>query len=94
MARRAKGSGFKMKSSPAKGILSDFFGGLSKEGTKKRQDAQRARNKGEYEGMTDFEKSRAEKKSRKPGESKYQADIRRGKEERKKEKKIERESIK
>ena len=79
MARK-QGSGFKMKSSPAKqGILSDFFGSLGK---------QLKRNKKGVDEMY------AEKKSRKPGESKYQADIRRGKEERKKEKKIERESIK
>ena len=71
---------FKMKRSPAKN-LGDFFGSIfSGKAVKGRQDAQRKRNTGEYEGMTDFEKRRAEKKSRKPGESKFQADVRRKKE--------------
>ena len=71
---------FKMKRSPAKN-LGDFFGSIfSGKAVKGRQDAQRKRNTGEYEGMTDFEKRRAEKKSRKPGESKFQADVRRKRE--------------
>ena len=78
---------FKMKRSPAKN-LGDFFGSIfSGKAVKGRQDAQRKRNTGEYEGMTDFEKRRAEKKSRKPGESKFQADVRRKQEKRKAEKK-------
>ena len=64
---------FKMKSSPTKAKLDDFFKGLGKKGTEARQEKQVRKN----QGMTDFEKRRAEKKSRKPGESKYQADIRR-----------------
>ena len=77
---RKQGSGFKMKRSPAKN-LGDFFGSIfSGKAVKGRQDAQRKRNTGEYEGMTDFEKRRAEKKSRKPGESKFQADVRRKRE--------------
>ena len=77
---RKQRSGFKMKRSPAKN-LGDFFGSIfSGKAVKGRQDAQRKRNTGEYEGMTDFEKRRAEKKSRKPGESKFQADVRRKRE--------------
>jgi len=54
------------------------------EGIKARQASQRAKNEGtEYEGMTSFEKRRAEKKSRNPGESKFKADIRRKQEARK-----------
>ena len=64
---------FKMKSSPTKAKLDNFFKGLGKKGTEARQEKQVRKN----QGMTDFEKRRAEKKSRKPGESKYQADIRR-----------------
>ena len=66
---RINGSGFKMKSSPAKGKLQDFFntiGSQLKAGQKDR-------------GIFS-EKGKAEKKSRKAGESKYQADVRRRKE--------------
>ena len=77
MARK-NGSGFKMKRSPAKG-LSNFFSTLGRKGTEERQKKQTQEN----QGMTNFEKRRAEKKSRKAGESKYQADIRRKQEERK-----------
>tara|TARA_R110001592_G_scaffold5860_1_gene31938 strand:+ start:598 stop:1104 length:507 start_codon:yes stop_codon:yes gene_type:complete len=55
---------FKMKSSPTKGKLGDFFKGLGKEGTKKRQDAQRAKNEG---GLTNFEKRQAAKKAARKG---------------------------
>jgi hypothetical protein len=72
---RINGSGFKMKSSPAKG-LSNFFSGLGRKGTEERQKKQVQEN----QGMTDFEKRRAEKKSRKAGESKFQADVRKRKE--------------
>ena len=72
---------FKMKQSPAKGKLGDFFKGVGKkitEGRQKRVDKQLESKKGtEYEGMTSMEAARAEKKSRKPGESKFQADSRR-----------------
>ena len=71
MARK-NGSGFKMKKSPAKD-LSNFFSTLGRKGTEERQKKQTQEN----QGMTNFEKRRAEKKSRKAGESKYQADIRR-----------------
>ena len=70
---------FKMKRTPIKG-LADFFSSLGKEATSDRQTKQKASNTGEYAGMTNFEKRRAEKKSRKPGESKFQADVRRKKE--------------
>jgi len=70
-----------MKSSPAKG-LSNFFSTLGRKGTEERQKKQTQEN----QGMTNFEKRRAEKKSRKAGESKYQADIRRKQEKRKAEK--------
>ena len=71
---------FKMKRSPAKN-LGDFFGSIfSGKEVKGRQDAQRESNTGEYKGMTDFQKRRAEKKSRKAGESKFQADVRRKRE--------------
>ena len=66
---------FKMKRTPIKG-LGDFFSSLGKEATGARQTKQKASNTGEYAGMTNFEKRRAEKKSRKPGESKFQADVR------------------
>jgi len=80
MARTIGRSGFKMKSSPAKN-LGNFFGSIfSSKAVKGRQDAQRESNTGEYKGMTDFEKRRAEKKSRKAGESKFQADVRRKRE--------------
>ena len=80
---------FKMKRSPAKN-LGDFFGSIfSGKAVKGRQDAQRKRNTGEYAGMTDFEKRRAEKKSRKAGESKFQADVRRKKEKKAEAKKTE-----
>ena len=72
---------FKMKQSPAKGKLGDFFKGVGKkitEGRQKRVDKQLESKKGtEYEGMTSMEAARAEKKSRKSGESKFQADSRR-----------------
>ena len=55
-------SGFKMKSSPTKGNLGDFFSSLGKQ--------LRSNKKGVDEVY-------AEKKSRKPGESKFQADVRR-----------------
>ena len=71
---------FKMKQSPAKGKLGDFFKGVGKkitEGRQKRVDKQLESKKGtEYEGMTSMEAARAEKKSRKSGESKFQADSR------------------
>jgi len=71
---------FKMKRTPIKGKLDNFFSSLGKEATSARQTKQKASNTGEYAGMTNFEKRRAEKKSRKPGESKFQADVRRKKE--------------
>jgi len=80
---RVNASGFKMKQSPVKGKLGDFFSGLGRKGTEERQTKQREENEG---GLTNFEKRRAEKKSRKTGESKFKADIRRGKERRAKEK--------
>jgi len=73
---------FKMKRTPIKG-LSDFFSSLGKEATSVRQTNQKASNTGEYAGMTNFEKRRAEKKSRKAGESKFQADVRKNKENKK-----------
>ena len=73
---------FKMKRTPIKG-LGNFFSSLGKKATSDRQTKQKASNTGEYAGMTNFEKRRAEKKSRKPGESKFQADVRRGREARK-----------
>ena len=83
MARTTGRSGFKMKSSPAKN-LGNFFSSIFSSGAVKgRQDAQRESNTGEYKGMTDFEKRRAEKKSRKAGESKFQADVRRKRENKK-----------
>jgi len=66
---RINGSGFKMKSSPAKGVLSNFFSSLGKQATAGQKD------RGIFS-----EKGKAEKKSRKPGESKFQADVRRKKE--------------
>jgi len=63
---------FKMKSSPAKGKLGDFFKGLGKEGTKKRQDAQRAKNEG---GLTNFEKRQAAKKAARKGAVKPKANV-------------------
>jgi len=65
MARTTGRSGFKMKSSPAKGKLQDFFntvGSQLKAGQKER-------------GIFS-ETGRAEKKSRKAGESKFQYDVR------------------
>jgi len=61
---------FKMKSSPTKGKLGDFFKGLGKEGTKKRQDAQRAKNEG---GLTNFEKRQAAKQAARKGNVKPKA---------------------
>ncbi len=65
---------FKMKlgNSPLskKGKLSNFFKGLGKEGTKKRQDAQRAKNEG---GLTNFEKRQAAKKAARKGNVKPKA---------------------
>jgi len=84
-----KRSGFKMKSSPAKN-LGNFFGSIfSSKEIKGRQEAQRESNTGEYKGMTDLEKRRAEKKSRKAGESKFQADVRRKREKKAEAKKAE-----
>ena len=85
-----KRSGFKMKSSPAKN-LGNFFGSIfSSKAIKGRQDAQRESNTGEYKGMTDFEKRRAEKKEmRKTGESKFQADVRKKREKKAEAKKAE-----
>tara|TARA_R110000737_G_C14470681_1_gene466686 strand:+ start:310 stop:936 length:627 start_codon:yes stop_codon:yes gene_type:complete len=65
---RINGSGFKMKQSPVKGKLSNFFSSL---GSQLKQ--------GQKERGIFSEKGKAEKKSRKAGESKYQADIRRRK---------------
>jgi|19_taG_2_1085344.scaffolds.fasta_scaffold85725_2 hypothetical protein len=62
MARTTGRSGFKMKSSPTKGKLGDFFSSLGKQ--------LRSNKKG-------VDEIYAEKKSRKPGESKFQADVRR-----------------
>ena len=61
-------SGFKMKYSPTKGRLGDFFSSLGKQLRSNRK------------GIDEIE---AEKKSRKAGESKFQADVRRKKEARK-----------
>ena len=83
---RINGSGFKMKRTPVKGRLGDFFSSLGKEvfgkdARQKRVDKQLESKKGtRYEGMTSMEAARAEKKSRKAGESKFQADVRRRKE--------------
>ena len=63
---------FKMKSSPTKGKLGDFFKGLGKEGTKKRQDAQRAKNEG---GLTNFEKRQAAKQAARKGNVKPKAKV-------------------
>jgi hypothetical protein len=85
---------FKMKRSPVKGKLSNFFKGIfSKEGSSKRIEKQVRKN----QGQTNLEKRRAEKKTRKPGESKFQADVRRRQEANKakrKQKRIEEQSIK
>ena len=64
---RVNGSGFKMKSSPAKkGALSNFFSSLGKQATAGQKD------RGIFS-----EKGKAEKKEmRKTGESKYQYDVR------------------
>ena len=64
---------YKMKSSPAKGILSDFFKGLGKEETKARQTKQKETNEG---GLTNFEKRQAEKAAQRKsgGKSKFQRD--------------------
>ena len=78
---------FKMKRTPIKGRLDNFFSSLGKKATSDRQTKQKASNTGEYAGMTNFEKRRAEKKSRKPGESKFKADSRRMQEKRRAEKK-------
>jgi len=90
---RINGSGFKMKRTPVKGRLGDFFSSLGKEvfgkdARQKRVDKQLESKKGtKYEGMTSMEAARAEKKSRKPGESKFQADSRRMGEKKKADKK-------
>ena len=76
---------FKMKRTPIKG-LGNFFSSLGKKATSDRQTKQKASNTGEYAGMTNFEKRRAEKKSRKPGESKFQANVRKKGEKKKPEK--------
>jgi len=70
---------FNMKRTPIKGKLGDFFSSLGKKATSDRQTKQVQEN----QGMTNFEKRRAEKKSRKAGESKFQADVRRRREEKK-----------
>ena len=72
---------FKMKQSPVKGKLSDFFKGLDSrlQATgKKTQESKAKRKKASVgdDGLTSMQRSRAEKKSRKPGESKFQADSR------------------
>ena len=61
---RTKGSGFKMKRTPVKGVLGDFFSNIfSKEKIEGRQEKQREKYKGtEYEGMTHFEKMQAKRK--------------------------------
>ena len=60
---------FKMKSSPTKGRLDNFFKGLGKKGTEERQKKQVQEN----QGMTNFEKRQAEKAAqRKTGKSKFQ----------------------
>ena len=58
---------FKMKGSPVKN-LAEFFKGLGKEGTKKRQKKQVREN----QGMTNFEKRRAQQKRMSRGESEFQ----------------------
>jgi len=63
---RINGSGFKMKQSPVKGKLSNFFSSLGSQ-----------LKAGQKDRGIFSEKGKAEKKSRKAGESKYQADIRR-----------------
>jgi len=85
-----------MKQSPVKGKLNNFFSNLGKEAASasakndtfkaKRKQKVADRAKASPDGLTNFERRRAEKKSRKPGESKFKADIRRGKERRAKEK--------
>jgi hypothetical protein len=62
---RINGSGFKMKSSPTKGKLDNFFSSL---GSQLKQ--------GQKERGIFSEAGKAEKKSRKAGESKYQFDVR------------------
>ena len=59
-------SGFKMKYSPTKGRLGDFFSSLGKQ-----------LKAGQKERGIFSEKGKAEKKSWKAGESKFQADVRR-----------------
>ena len=68
---------FKMKSSPTKGKLDDFFKGLGKKGTGERQDKQRETNEG---GLTNFEKRQAEKAAQRKsgGKSKFKTDVRKG----------------
>ena len=66
MARTTGRSGFKMKSSPTKGKLGDFFSSLGNQ-----------LKAGQKERGIFSEKGKAEKKSRKAGESKFQADVRR-----------------
>ena len=64
---------FKMKSSPAKGKLDNFFKGLGKKGTEARQTKQKETNEG---GLTNFEKRQAERATqRKTGESKFKTDV-------------------
>ena len=60
---------FKLKSSPTKGRLDDFFKSLGREGTEARLTKQVQEN----QGMTNFEKRQAEKAAqRKTGKSKFQ----------------------
>jgi len=73
MARTTGRSGFKMKSSPAKGKLGDFFSSLGKQ-----------LKTGQKDRGIFSEKGKAEKKEmRKTGESKYQFDVRKKREARK-----------
>ena len=60
---------FKMKRTPIKGKLDNFFSSLGKQ-----------LKAGQKDRGIFSEKGKAEKKSRKPGESKYQADVRRRRE--------------
>jgi len=72
MARK-QGSGFKMKRSPVKNQLGEFFKGIfGKEGIEKRIEKQVETNPG---GKTDFELRMEERaKMRKSGKSKFQRD--------------------
>ena len=67
---------FKMKRTPIKGKLDNFFSSLGKQ-----------LEAGQKDRGIFSEKGKAEKKSRKAGESKFQADVRRRQEKRRAEKK-------